>query len=383
MTGTVEKAVRRSTGNAERVFATLDQRSLGDFAVCVAKARGSGTPSGTREQVEKRLRHVYESSYVVEKAPMSEASGQVGGYTVPVQTSMELMRDVCEDSIFWPRAFVQPMATNNVMLPIPDPTRSASVPLGSNMFGGMILQWRSSQTMSFDATTNPGETEPTFSQVELGAQELCGFLTCSNDLAMDSPGMDAFLRRFIPRGVANATDQAFFRGPGPGSGPTGLVGAGCTITVTRAGGNAITQADLSNMYQRLLPGSERFAVWALSPTALGNITAISGGIPGMLIMLPGSDGSSGLLMGKPFYKTEKLPDLGTPGDVLLFDPSLYVIGHRGLYLDFTDQAPAQWQRAQCVWRVVWRGDGAPMLKGAVTLANQSSTTAAMAVQLSA
>jgi HK97 family phage major capsid protein len=201
-------------------------------------------------------------------------------------------------------------------------------------------------------------------------------------MAMDSPGLDVFLRRFIPRGIANQVDQACFRGPGPGSnGPTGLVGAGCTLSVTRGNNADVTQANLSAMYTRLMPGSSRTAVWAISPTALNALTQLT--MPGILIMMPGDDGSDGLLYGKPFFKTEKLPDIGTPGDVLLFDPNCYVIGYRDLLIDFSDQQQAQWRRGQCPWRVVARIGGAPMIGSTITLANQSATLGAIAVQLTA
>ena len=356
------------------------EKSLGDFGVCVAKARSGQTPSQEREHVEKRLRNVYRSEYVVEKAPMSEDSGTVGGYLVPTDIADSMLQAaIAEESVFWPRAYVQPMTSKTMLLPIPDPTRSALVQQGSNMYGGMLMEWGSSQLMD---EASQGETEPTFSQIELVASELAGYLQCSNQLAADSIGLDAFLRQFIPRAVANQTDQAFFRGPGVSNdGPMGLVGAPCTLAVARSNNADVTQANLSAMHMRLLPGSHKRAVWGISPTAMNRITQLT--MPGILIMVPGADGSDGLLYGSPFFITEKLPDVGTPGDVLLFDPSLYVIGNRGLYLDFSDQQRTQWRNNQCLWRVVWRGDGQPMLKSTVVLANQSSTLAAMAVQLTA
>jgi len=378
MNAVMEKAF---TGNGTaKVFAEPINKSLGDFAVSIARIK---TGSGDREQVEKRLAKVYGSSWQTgdapkRKTPLSEDSGPVGGYLVPTDIAWSIMKDAAEDSIFLAKGFVQPMTSRTLLLSIPDPTRNNSIPLGSNMFGGMIFNWQSSQLNN----AAKGETEPAFSQVEVVAQELTGYLVCSNQLAMDAPGMDAFLKRFVPRGVANQVDQACFRGPGPGGGgPTGLVSAGCTLTATRAGGNDVTQADLSSMYARLMPGSERTAVWGISPTALDRITRLS--MPGILIMLPGDDGSTGLLYGKPFFKTEKLPDVGTIGDVLLFDPNCYVIGWRDLLIDFSDQQQDQFVKGQCSWRVVARIGGGPMIKAPVTLASQSATQGAIAVQLSA
>lgn len=378
MNAILEKS--HSNGTA-KVFAEPVNKSLGDFAVHVAMM-GSSDFRGDRQQVAKRLEKVYGSTYQTgeakRKTPLSEDSGPVGGYLVPVEMAWSIMKDACEDSIFLAKGYVQPMTSRTLELPIPDPTLNGNVPLGSNMFGGMMFNWQSPQLNN----NTRGSTEPAFAQLEIVANELTGFLRCSKQLAMDAPGMDAWLKHFVPRGIANQIDQACFRGPGVNAfGPAGLVSSSCALQVTRASGNDVTQADLSGMYTRLLPGSERTACWAITPRALDKITQLT--MPGILIMLPGDDGSTGLLYGKPFFKTEKLPDLGTPGDVLLFDPALYAIGWRDLLIDFSDQQQDQYLRNQCTWRVVWRGGGGPMLKAPCTLANQSSTQAAMAVQLTA
>ena len=376
----MENLARNGVG---KVWAEPITKSLGDFGSRIVRIR---TGKGDREQIERSLRQDYGSSWLKSddaprprnKAALNENVGAQGGYLVPVEMAWSIMRDACEDSIFLARAFIQPMTTRTMTLPIPDPTRNGQVPLGSNMFGGMIFNWQSPQISTF--TTGQGETEPAFSEVELVANELTGFLKCSNQMAQDAVGLDAFFKRFIPRGVANQVDQACFRGPGPGGGgPLGLVDAGCTLTVSRTTTGDVVQADLAAQYARLMPGSSRTACWGISPTALAKIVQLS--MPGILIMLPGDDGSDGLLMGKPFYKTEKLPDVGNAGDVLLFDPACYAIGWRDLLIDFSDQQHQPFIQNQCVWRVVARIGGAPFFRAPVTLANQSSTQGAIAVQL--
>ncbi len=336
-------------------------------------------PGNVKEEAVKLLTDVHNKSLqangIVEKQAMSELSGGVGGYLVPYEYAYGIMRDVAEDDdIFWPRAFVQPMGSKTMLMPLPDPTTSLGIQQKTNLIGGMQMFWRSTEGAGM------AESEPTFNQVELTAEDLAGYQVASNQLAMDYAGLDAFLRQICARSVAWYTSQAFFRGAGSGQ-PMGIVNAPGTVTVSpRNTTAAVKQVDLSSMYGRLLPQSHKKAIWAMSPTAmisLGN----AGLSAGTLAMLPGEDGSRGLLYGLPFYVTEKLPAVGTTGDILLFDPSLYIIGHRGLYIDYSDQAPVQFGQNQSVWRTVWRGDGVPMLDAAMTTANQSSTTVAMAVKL--
>ena len=353
------------------------EKTFGEWASCVMKARSKDTPPNEREAVEKRLSNVYKSEYVVEKAAMGEGSGSVGGYLVPYEYQYGIMRDVAENSIFWPRAFVQPMASRTLLMPLPNPSTSQGVARASNMFGGMILQWR-------DTQINMPETEPQFQQVELVANTLDGYQLASNQMGMDFAGLGAFLQQLGARGIAWSTDQAFFMGqtdPGTFGQPLGVVNGPGALVQTRASSGTITQADLAAMYKQILPGSIGSAVWAFSPTAMEKVSNLTG-LGGILYYLPGDDGSAGILYGRPFYVTEKLPDVGTRGDVCFFDPKLYIIGHRNISIDFSDQEPTAFTKYQSVWRMTWRGDGTPMLTSSVTLANQSSTKAAGYVVLS-
>lgn len=360
-------------GAAPFLPAQPDDKSFDDYLHCIRKARsGRGN-----EQAHRRLQNTYKSQYVIEKAPMGETSGAVGGYLVPYQYEQPIMRDVAEDSIFWPRALVVPMTSSTLQLPMPNPSTSQGISQASNIFGGMIMRWG-------QQNTTLTQNEPVFQLNELVANNLQCYTVASNQMVQDSPNLDGFLRKLFARAVAWGTDQCFLMGPNaPGTidQPLGIVNAPGTLAVTRTTASTVVQADLANMYQRLLPGSIKHAIWALSPGAFNKISQLF--MPGIQIVVPGDDGSAGLLFGRPFYITEKLPDVGVLGDVCLFDPTLYVIGHRGLYIDFSDQDPNVWTKNQSSWRVIWRGDGQPTLQQTVTLANQSSVKAAGYVTLSA
>ena len=368
-----------------------EEKSFGEFLHCVAKSRsyrlcealcGDQSPGMVREKAVKRVLGVYKSGWGVNKAgptSLSELTLATGGATVPLEYAYGLMQDVAEDSIFWPRAFVQPMGSRTLMMSLPDPTVSVGQVGVSNFFAGMV--------MKFNQTQAPGiqETEPQFRNVELTANELDGYLIASNQIVQDYPGLDAFVRNFTTRAVAWFTDQEFFTGGVlPAAGPQGILECPGTLIVARQTGGAVTQTDLSNMYQRLLPQSKKRAIWCMSPGAMQNIANFTG-LGGILYYIPGEDGSQGLLYGRPFYETEKLPDIGingpTGGCVVLFDPALYVIGHRGLFIDYSDQWPAAFLQNQAAFRVVWRGDGLPVLSNTMTLANQSNTKVAAYVKL--
>jgi HK97 family phage major capsid protein len=79
-----------------------------------------------------------------------------------------------------------------------------------------------------------------------------------------------------------------------------------------------------------------------------------------------------------FVATEKLPALGTKGDLLLFDPSFYVIGDR-MSIEVAASEHVNFLANQMTWRVVERVDGQPWMDKPVTLQDASSTVSPFVV----
>jgi HK97 family phage major capsid protein len=72
------------------------------------------------------------------------------------------------------------------------------------------------------------------------------------------------------------------------------------------------------------------------------------------------------LLGLPAILTEKVPALGTKGDLMLLDPSLYVVGDR-MQIEIAASEHVNFLKNQMTWRVVERVDGQPWLDKPVTL----------------
>ena len=70
-------------------------------------------------------------------------------------------------------------------------------------------------------------------------------------------------------------------------------------------------------------------------------------------------------------RPEKLPALGTLGDLMLIDPSLYVIGDRQM-LEIAASEHVNFLKNQMTWRVVERIDGQPWMDKPITLQDASS-----------
>jgi HK97 family phage major capsid protein len=330
------------------------EHSFGDFLCRIAR--------GDRAGLEKCY-----GSVVTKTALSASAGGVTGGYTVPEELRHDLLKDLAEESLFRPRALVVPMASAPVRLPLPDATtaQSAGVP---PFFGGISLRWLA------EAQTRT-ESEPAFRQVELKAHELSGYALAANTLLADAGRpLDAFLRRLFARALAWFEDSAFLVGDGVGK-PLGVTKAPAAVAVTRQLGGAFTTQDVASMSGPLLPASWGRAVWACSPSAWKslNLPAAAGGLQ-LQANQPYGTGPHFVLDGRPGYVSDKLPAVGTAGDVVLFDPSLYVIGDRGaVEVAFSADEPTAFLANRSVWRLTARVDGQPWLGAAVTLPDTTTT----------
>jgi HK97 family phage major capsid protein len=308
------------------------------------------------------------------KAALGEASGVTGGYTVPPEFYQALMTVVAENTFIRPRAFVMPMAGATLQIPSLDITTVQSAGV-SPFFGGVQMYWTA------EAQTRT-ETEPQFKQLELKAWELSGYSVSSNVLLQDSViGLEKFLMTLFGKAIAWFEEYAFLQGNGVGK-PQGILTAGATIAGGGHSGN--TQRDTANsvlfddiawMWSKLLPSSWGSAVWAFSPSVVPQLLQLKDGA-NRAIFISIDQGitksPNWSLLGRPAFPTEKLPALGTKGDIILIDPALYVVGDR-MSVEVAASEHVNFLKNQMTWRVVERVDGQPWLEKAVTLQDATTT----------
>jgi HK97 family phage major capsid protein len=230
---------------------------------------------------------------------------------------------MAEDTFIRPRAFVQPMTSATMQIPFLDITTAQAAGV-SAFFGGMQATWTAeAQTRS--------EYEPQFKQLELRPWELSAYSVSSNVLLQDSAiGLEKFLMTLFAKVIGWTEEYAFLQGNGVGK-PLGMLNASACIA-TGGGGlgsnqrdaaNAVSFNDIATMISRLLPSSLQRAIWAVHPYTLPQLIQLKDGA-NRVVWVNALGGATekvpGYLFGRPVFITEKLPALGTKGDVMLVDP---------------------------------------------------------------
>ncbi len=314
--------------------------------------------------------HGLENSEPVRKA-LGETTGSAGGFLVPYEFRPELLRLVIEDQVVRPRAQVVPMGSDTLIYPrINDTTHASSI------HGGIKGTWGA------EAGTL-GTGDPAFGQLQLIAKKFSDYVTVSNELLKDSPiSLAPLLGQLLREGLGFFEDYDMLNATGAGK-VKGILQSAALISTTRNTASHIVYDDIRAMQTRLFPSSYKRAVWVCSPGALADLLNLSiavgtGGSAVMITNIPGQSAADEFPMrifGRPLIITEKLPDLGTKGDLLLMDPSYYIIGDR-MDLTLTSSEHVAFATDQTAFRIIERLDGAPWIISALTPANGGSTLSA-------
>jgi HK97 family phage major capsid protein len=256
----------------------------------------------------------------------------------------------------------------------------------SPYFGGILAQWQ-------PEAASINETEPAFRQTDWTAWDLVLYTVSSNQLLADNGiGLDALLTQLFGQAVTWYKEYAYLNGKGAGSSmPLGILNAPATYVQSRYRASTFQLYDATAMMSHLQIRSWDDACWIMhqsvipqliqmvdySATTTGSTLQHQSAGGHFAWMTPYGDGKVGaaamklpnaFLNGLPIYFTEKLPSLGTKGDVMLVDWSRYVIGMR-LDMQIDISPHFLFRNNQLAWRVIARLDGKPWLNNTITDAN--------------
>jgi HK97 family phage major capsid protein len=299
-----------------------------------------------------------------------------GGFLVPEILRSDLLQISLETSQIRPRATVIPMGSQKVLIPFVDSTSNVT-----SVLGGWTAQW-------VDEATAPTESQAKFGAVALDAKKLMLYSSCPNELVADGVGFSAFLEQGLPKAIAFEEDYRFMQGTGIGE-PLGMVNCPAAVIATAQvgqGANTIVVENLANMFARMLPSSLNNAVWFATIDAFPQLATMAlsvgtGGAPVFLTNGSVAGAAPMTIYGRPLYFTEKLPGLGTTGDICFVDPSYYLVGDRQL-LQVTASTDFLFSTDKTAYKVIERVDGRPWLQSAITQKNNSANTLSAFVQLS-
>jgi len=347
--------------------------SIGEYCQAIREEARPSTLANRQELLQK-LQNVRE----FQNSFGSEEAGS-GGFLIPEIMRSELLQLALESSIVRSRATVIPMSTLSVPIPTVDDTSHVS-----SLFGGVVFYWA-------EESASLTETQATFGQIRLTAKKLAGFFKVPNELLADAPAFSGWFDQRIPMGLAWFEDLAFMTESGVGT-PEGFINSPGVATTNKESGQAsstILWENITKMYARMLPTSIPNAVWICAIDTFPELATMAlavgtGGGPVWIGNFAGGQGGKDMppvtILGRPVIFTEKVPALGTTGDINFVDLSYYLIGDRQ-QVEVAASEHYAFQNNQTAYRIISRVDGRPWLQTPLTPHNGSSNTLSAFVQL--
>ena len=185
--------------------------------------------------------------------------------------------------------------------------------------------------------------------------------------------------------MTGAEDYDFMRGDGINK-ALGFINAPAAITITRSATVTIAYVDILSMFARAMqrPGN---LLWICSQTCIPQLAAIVD-VGNHAIWIGGGNLTTGIstplpssLMGIPLMFADRVPALGTKGDINLVDLSYYLIKDgSGPFAAVSTELLFLSNRT--VFKIVWNVDAKPWLNEAIGIEGSTTNTISPFVNLS-
>jgi HK97 family phage major capsid protein len=240
------------------------------------------------------------------------ASGVGGGFAVPTQFRPQLLSVDPAQAVFRPRATVIPAGDPpdaEIKMPALDQTAA------QNVYGGVVMY-----KVGEGATLT--ESDVRIREVSLTPEGIGGYIQITDKLLRNWSASAALLETQLRQAMIGYEDMQFYKGDGV-MGPTGILSSTARIDVARAAANAISIADIRNMYARIKMGGS--FVWIASQTILPQLMQLQGGNSENIFIFDASAPVPASLLGIPVVFHDRSVGLGTAGDLILADLGYYLI----------------------------------------------------------
>jgi len=294
---------------------------------------------------------------------LSEGVPSDGGFLVQQDFSNELLQNVHDTGILYPKCRRLPISANSTGIKINAVDETSRV--AGSRWGGIRGYWAAE-------AAEKTKSKPKFKQLELSLQKLVGLCYATDELLQDTAALGTVLMQGFSEEFNFLVDDAIVRGTGAGQ-PLGLLNANCLISVGAETGQAATTIvaeNIQKMWARLYNRSRRNAYWYINQDCLPQLHSMSlavgtGGVP---VYMPAGGLSGqpyGTLYGRPVIEIEHCATLGAQGDIILADLSQYLVIEKG-GIQSASSIHVRFIYDETAFRFVWRVDGQPAWTAALT-----------------
>lgn len=360
--GQAPAVIKGKTEGVPDVDPDKEFRNVGEYFFAIARQKSDGVRDARLDALR-------------EQREQTMGTGATGGYALPEQFDRTIRQVQAQEAIIRPRAMVIPPGTPpdaKLTFPAMDQTSA------QNIYGGVtVVHTGEGVTMT--------ETTAKLREVSLEPKEISAYIVCTQKLLNNWEAAGSFITRQLTSAMVGQEDYDFTRGNGVNK-ALGYINCAAAIAYSRAGANAISFADCYGMLARMLMRGGSY-IWLASQTCIPQLAAmVDAGTHA--VWLGGRDANGAgqgplpsTLLGMPIVFGDRLPPLGTKGDLSLVNLSYYLIK------DGSGPAAASSEHVlftsnKVVFKIVWNTDGRPWLTEPLGLEGSTTNTVSPFVVLS-
>jgi HK97 family phage major capsid protein len=249
-----------------------------------------------------------------------------GGFLVIPEFASGLIKRTYDVSLISKQCFKMPMTSSRLIMHAVDEDSRKD----GSRWGGILAYW-----LAEGGTYTP--TKPKFREMQFVANKLIALSYATEEQLADGPAWESYVNEAVPQELAFQIDTAVYSGPGAGA-PLGILNSGAVIAVAKEAGQAtatIVTNNILKMWSQMWARSRASAVWFINQDIEPQLIPLTLGAPSLgqilLYTAPGINGNPGpygKLFGRDVIPVEQAATLGTQGDIMLADPSQYILAQR-------------------------------------------------------
>jgi HK97 family phage major capsid protein len=346
-------------------------KSLGEQLLAV-KRIGMEPYSTSNAEIAKKLER---SNRIMRAATgLQESIMAEGGFLVQQDGSNQLLQVAQETGKLAGRVDKYSISSQSNSMAFPTVDETSRV--DGSRAGGIQAYWEG------EADTYT-KSKPKLGKVELKLKKLTGLCYLTDELLEDAPLMESFIKTEFGREFGFKIDDAIVRGNGSGK-PLGILNCPALVTQAKEGSqtaDTINANNLAKMLGRLHEEDLAGAVWIYNPGCKSQLMTLSltvgstsypvmlnGGITGNMI----GGVPVNTILGLPAFAMEQCSAIGDLGDIFLFNPKKYLWIDKG-GINAAQSIHVSFEKSETAFRFVYRADGQPKFKSALTPYKGSDT----------
>lgn len=300
---------------------------------------------------------------------MSEEVPSDGGFLVGQDFASELLMRTYQTGQLMDRCTKTPVSADSRGLTINGVDETSRV--DGSRYGGIQTFWE-------DEAGNLTGKKPKFSRIEMKLHKLTGLCYMTDELLQDSTAAESIVTNMFAQEFGYKGDDAVFEGKGAGM-PLGFMNCPALVVVpketSQPEGTVLFQ-NVVKMWARMWAPSRKNAVWLINQDVEPQLYSMfmPTGTTGVPVYMPanGLNGDYSTLFGRPVIPIEQAPSIGSQGDISLTDLSQYMIIDKG-GINAASSIHVRFLYDESVFRFIYRFDGQPLWKTALTPAKGSNT----------